>query len=288
VRRSPTSDTARHSGWAPAWACVTLLLTVLAGPAAASPLDVRSAPPETRGVEVVPAVARVPQDGRAAVVVRVGVDAVDELLITFVLRSVQVTRDGVASAGAPLPPDDGTVTTDAIRIAPGEQVTVPVTIADEVAILEAVARPADDLDGEVVVVRSLLLPGVPDATPTLAVAVTSADQDLTQSGATATAAVTVTVSAPTVLSLRVEGAGTTTLLSRLVLPNQPLVAKANAASWPRATTAVITIEGGDTVWAASGTSGLVWIAGLVLALALAALGHAIRQARAELPAAPDA
>jgi hypothetical protein len=286
VRRSPTSDTARHGGWAPAWACITLLLTVMAGPAAAAPLDVRPAPSETRGVEVVPAVARVPQNGRTAVVVRVGVDAVDDLLVTFVLRSVQVTRDGVASAGAPLPPDGGTVTTNAIRIAPGEQVTVPVTIADEVAILEAAARPADDLDGEVVVVRSLLLPGLPDATPTLTVAVTSADRDLTPSGATAV--VTATVSAPTVLSLRIDGAGATTLLSRLVLPHQPLVAKVDAASWPRATSAVITIEGGDTVRAAGGSSGLVWIAGLALTLALAALGHAMRRARAEPPAAPDA
>jgi hypothetical protein len=115
--------------------------------------------------------------------------------------------------------------------------------------------------------------------------VTSADRDLAPAGATA--AVTVTVSAPTVLSLRIDGAGATTLLSRLVLPNQPLVAKVDAASWPRATTAVITIEGGDTVRAASRSSGLIWIAGLALTLALAALGHAMRRARAELPAAPD-
>jgi hypothetical protein len=292
VRLHLSSETARGGGSTPVWAGLLLLLTTLAGPAAAAPLDVQPAPEGASGVEVTPALVRVPLDGRTTVVVSVGADATDDLLLRFVLRTVEVTPDGIASGGAPVSLESGEVTTDAIRLAPGEQVRVPVTVVTAPAIFEAAARPADDLDGEVVVVQSLLLPGSPDARPALAISVGPAVSESADGDASTTTSATVVVASPTVLSLRVNGAGgATTLLSRLVLPSQPLVVSIDAASWPRSTTAVITTEGGSVVRAATGRTGLLWLAGIAFALALATLAataRTVRRTRSGAATEPDA
>ncbi|MFT5564785.1 MAG: hypothetical protein ACI970_001520 [Myxococcota bacterium] len=291
MRLHLSSETARGGGWTPAWAGLLLLLTTLAGPAAAAPLDVQPAPEGASGVEVTPALVRVPLDGRTTVVVSVGADATDDLLLRFVLRTVEVTLDGITSGGAPVSLENGAVTTDAIRLAPGEQVLVPVTVVNAPAIFEAAARPADDLDGDVVAVQSLLLPGSPDATPALAISVGPAVSESADGDASTTTSATVVVTSPTVLSLRVNGAGATTLLSRLVLPSQPLVVPIGAASWPRSTTAVITTEGGSVVRAATGRTALLWLAGLAFALALATLAasaSAVRRTPRGAATEPDA